>query len=119
MPYKTLCEIEEAERVKRIAIAIALVVIGTMTVVMMLLTAPPRLTADDDMPTYDYAGPDGTLMGVPYELRNYVVEDHDTGVYYFLIVNPETGSVTICPRYNADGTLWTMPRYEEGQNEES
>lgn len=61
---------------------------------------------------YDYAGPDGTLTGVPWELQNYVVEDHDTGVYYFLITSRDKSHFTLCPRYEADGTLWTNPLHD-------
>jgi hypothetical protein len=64
-------------------------------------------------PAYDYAGPDGTLTGVPYSIQNYVVEDHDTGVYYFLLLNGD--NMALCPRYNADGTLWTNPLHEEAR----
>ena len=94
------------------------VILGFLFVVLAFcglwaLTSSPTLTSDADTPTYDYAGPDGTLTGVPYQLHNYVVVDHDTGVYYFLIYNPETGAVALCPRYELDGTLWKMPTYEE------
>lgn len=78
---------------------------------MLLASCSARLTADDDTPVYDYSGPDGTLTGVPYQLRNYVVVDHDTGVYYFLIQDPETGNIALCPRLESDGTPWKNPIY--------
>lgn len=71
-------------------------------------------TVETSEPTYDYAGPDGTLTGVPWELQNYVVEDHDTGVYYFLITSRDKNHFTLCPRYEADGTLWTNPLHDRG-----
>ena len=67
---------------------------------------------------YDYAGPDGTLTGVPWELNNYVVEDHDTGVYYFLLINDQTNDMALCPRYNLDGTLWENPLHKEVPDEQ-
>lgn len=83
------------------------------TLVIMLLFGVLWHLSDTNEPAYDYAGPDGTLTGVPTNLLNYVVEDHDTGCYYFIIVNRDTGDVAICPRFEADGTLWTNPLHEE------
>ena len=84
-----------------------------MALVIMLVFGVIWHLSDITEPAYDYAGPDGTLTGVPTNLINYVVEDHDTGCYYFLIVNRDTGDVAICPRFEADGTLWTNPLHEE------
>jgi hypothetical protein len=83
--------------------------------ILLAASCSATLTADDDMPAYDYAGPDGTLTGVPYTLRNYVVVDHDTGVYYFLLQDPETGNIALCPRLEADGKPWQKPTYERGE----
>lgn len=90
-------------------------VFGVIILAALLTSCSTTLTADDDMPTYDYAGPDGTLTGVPHQLRNYVVVDHDTGVYYFLIQDPETGGIALCPRLDEDGYPWQMPTYERGE----
>lgn len=103
MPYPS--PEKEIERGLK-AITFALVAI---VAVFLLLTHGCSTTEAHEL-TYDYAGPDGTLTGVPYQIKNYVVEDHDTGVYYFILVHGD--NVAICPRYNADGTLWTMPKYE-------
>lgn len=91
--------------------AITLALVAIMAV--FLLMTHGCSTTEVQEPSYDYAGPDGTLTGVPYNIKNYVVEDHDTGVYYFLLDKGVDGGIALCPRYNADGTLWTMPRYEE------
>lgn len=94
--------------------AIRVLVIGAFTVMLVFgfLLHGCAMTEEEE-PAYDYAGPDGTLTGVPWELDNYVVEDHDTGCYYFLIRNRDTGDIAICPRYEADGTLWTNPLHKE------
>lgn len=81
-------------------------------VIMLVFGVLWHMCITEAEPAYDYAGPDGTLTGVPYELRNYVVEDHDTGCYYFLVINEETHDMALCPRFEADGTLWTNPLHE-------
>ena len=85
-----------------------LVFIAIVVAIAMLLMWSAD-TQDQQRHVYEYDGPDGTLMGVPYELQNHVIYDHDTGVYYFLLTDRQRGIVTLCPRYNADGTLWTNP----------
>lgn len=105
MPYPTTDEMMELAIKVIIAIAIVLTLIG-------LVPFGCSVTETGE-PSYDYAGPDGTLTGVPWELDNYVVEDHDTGVYYFLIRNRDTGDVAICPRYESDGTFWINPLHKE------
>lgn len=44
-----------------------------------------------------------------YYLYTYVVEDEDTGVNYVVVEGrrPDSISVSITPRLNADGTLYT------------
>lgn len=83
--------------------------------IVVVATIVMSLTANigqSETEAYDYAGPDGTLTGVPYTIKNYVVEDHDTGVYYFLLQDSE-GNIALCPRYEADGTLWQHPLHKE------
>ena len=110
--YRTPTEL--ADGILRAFVAgLVLIIAIALFVGLWAITSSPTLTSDADTPTYDYAGPDGTLTGVPYHLRNYVVVDHDTGVYYFLILDPETGALALCPRYELDGSLWQMPTYEE------
>lgn len=92
-----------------------LLMFGVVVLVAMLTGCSTTLPASDDMPTYDYAGPDGTLTGLPYTIHNYVVVDHDTGVYYFLLQDHETGGVALCPRLDEDGYPWQMPTYERGE----
>lgn len=106
----------EHDRATQIAGYIFLVAIGLIVGCLLLLAScSATLTADDDTIVSDYAGPDGTLTGVPYKLHNYVVVDHDTGVYYFLIQDPETGGIALCPRLDEDGYPWQMPTYERGE----
>lgn len=107
VPYQSTDEIVE-KGVK----ALIVVMLSALFAVGFLLYG--HFTTDAKKPAYDYAGPDGTLTGVPYQLRNYVVVDHDTDVYYFLIQDPETGSIALCPRLESDGTPWQKPTYEGG-----
>lgn len=109
-------EMARRDRLHSLLTLLAFVLIFGVVVLAALLTScSTTLTASDDMPAYDYAGPDGTLTGVPYTLRNYVVVDHDTGVYYFLIQDPETGNIALCPRLETDGKPWQKPTYERGE----
>lgn len=96
-----------------IGVGIFLMVVFVITVVVTIVMSLMTHFDQSDTEAYDYAGPDGTLTGVPYELRNYVVEDHDTGCYYFLIINEETHDMALCPRFEADGTLWINPLHKE------
>lgn len=119
MPYDKFGRTPEQARRDRmhdLLTLVAFVLVFCVVVLAALLTScSTTLTADDDAPAYDYAGPDGTLTGVPYKLHNYVVVDHDTGVYYFLLQDPETGSIALCPRLDEDGYPWQMPTYERGE----
>lgn len=90
----------------------AIVMLVAVALVVGIICATAR---EPEAPAYDYAGPDGTLTGVPYDLQNYVVVDHDTGVYYFLVRNSETGDIALCPRLDADGAPWQRPTYERGE----
>lgn len=119
MPYDKFGRTPEMARRDRVGglltLFVFLLIFGVVVLVAMLTSCSTTSTASDDMPAYDYAGPDGTLTGVPTNLLNYVVEDHDTGCYYFLIVNKNTGDVAICPRLDEDGYPWQMPTYERGE----
>jgi hypothetical protein len=37
----------------------------------------------------------------------YVIIDYETGVNYIYVYNNFSGSITICPRYNTDGTIYS------------
>lgn len=86
-----------------------------MAVLVVIALLAGCSTTEVHEPHYDYAGPDGTLNGLPWTYNNYVVVDNDTGDYYFLIENTTTGSITLCPRLDADGKPWQMPSLEGGQ----
>lgn len=50
------------------------------------------------------------------KVTTYSLEDDNTGVYYIVVVAESSKgdlnrSVAICPRYNADGTLYTGPYF--------
>lgn len=119
MPYDKFGRTPEQARRDRkrgiVGFVVCLVIVGVVVLVALLPTCSTTLTADDETPAYDYAGPDGTLTGVPYTLHNYVVVDHDTGVYYFLLQDPETGGIALCPRLESDGKPWQKPTYERGE----
>lgn len=118
MPYDRFGHTPETVKRERSIgfISLFLVIVVAIWIVLLLFVASPSpaLTKSANELTYDYAGPDGTLTGVPYQLRNYVVIDHDTGVYYFLIQDPETGNLALCPRLESDGTPWQKPTYTTG-----
>lgn len=51
------------------------------------------------------------------KLITYSLEDSNTGVCYIVVVAESSvgdlnRSVTICPRYNENGTLYTVPYYQ-------
>ena len=119
MPYDKFGRTPEQARRERVSglltLFLFMLMFGVVVLVALLTGCSTTLTADDDVPSYDYAGPDGTLTGVPYKLHNYVVVDHDTGVYYFLLQDPETGGIALCPRLESDGKPWQKPTYERGE----
>lgn len=50
------------------------------------------------------------------KVTTYSLEDDNTGAYYIVVVAESSKgdlnrSVAICPRYNADGTLYTGPYF--------
>lgn len=90
-----------------------LILLAVIAVGLLCGCSTVEVSEPEQIPAYTYDGPDGTLTGVPYPLKTYVIPDHDTGVYYFLVLDPQTRYFDLETRYNPDGTPWTMPTYEE------
>ena len=81
---------------------IEMILMTTMIVVMFLIMASTLtrcVSAPSDM---TYKGADGEDHK---SINTYYVQDPETGVYYVIYSSAYQGG--ICPRYNADGTLYT------------
>jgi len=81
---------------------IEMILMTTMIVVLLLIMASTLtgcVSAPSDM---TYKGADGEDHK---SINTYYVQDPDTGVYYVIYSGGYGGG--ICPRYNADGTLYT------------
>ena len=68
MPYDKFGRTPEQARRERVSglltLFLFMLMFGVVVLVALLAGCSTTLTADDDVPAYDYAGPDGTLTGV-------------------------------------------------------